>query len=291
LKKKESIVPFRDVLDPNSEFWEACGRHTNRHTSRKIQAVYLCDECAVRLTNEAFNGRPPIYHGETVCGYCGLCNAKKTVTARFWFACDICWNVVQAYQRSKAACEAVWKYWSDCCATAFPALQLVETEPVYLAPYQRGGKTKRSAAETLDTLDFLVKPVGGSGDPLFHIELKSGPGAIEQMSEFQLDINDSNDIVGVANKTGLPVYIFHVELRHVYAAPTRATVHGGMWWTDIFTLLDNRRAVRHRRGEDKQAGYYSPAAFRPIDSFLEEIKSGRYAKLTERLVRKPLDFT
>jgi hypothetical protein len=113
-------------------------------------------------------------------------------------------------------------------------LRLLETERVYLAPYQRGGKTKRQVAETLDALDFLVERVVGGSDHLFHIELKAGPRSIEQMNEFQLDVNDSNDIVGVANKTGLPVYIFHVELRHIYAGPTRATTAAGMWWTDIF---------------------------------------------------------
>ena len=285
------MAPFRDVLNPESEFWEACARHTNRQTARKIQAVYLCDECAIRLTREAFNDRPPIHHGETLQGFCGLCNESKSVVARFWFACDICWNIVQAYQKAKAASQAVHTYWNEQCAASFPKLKLIETEPVYLAPYHRGGKTKRQAAETLDALDFRVERIGGAANQLFHIELKAGPGSIEQMNEFQLDINDSNDIVGVANKTGLPVYIFHVELRHVYAAPTRATTAGGMWWTDIFTLLENRRAIRSRRGEDKQAGYYSPSAFLSIDSFRRELQDEHYAILRERLAREPLNFT
>jgi len=285
------MAPFRDVLNPESQFWEACARHTNRQTARKIQAVYLCDECAIRLTHEAFNDRPPIHHGETLRGFCGLCNESKMVVARFWFASDICWNIVQAYQKAKAASQAVHNYWGEQCAGRFPLLELLETDPVYLAPYHRGGKTKRQGAETLDALDFRVGRIGGTGKPLFHIELKAGPGSIEQMNEFQLDINDSNDIVGVANKTGLPVYIFHVELRHVYAAATRATTAGGMWWTDIFTLLEHRRAVRPRRGEDKQAGYYSPSAFKSIDSFRQELQDKHYAILRKRLAREPLDFT
>ena len=32
-----------------------------------------------------FNGRPPLYHGETVEGYCGLCNLAGPVTLRQWF--------------------------------------------------------------------------------------------------------------------------------------------------------------------------------------------------------------
>jgi len=182
------MAPFRDVLNPESEFWEACARHTNRQTARKIQAVYLCDECAIRLTREAFNDRPPIHHGETLQGFCGLCNESRSVVARFWFACDICWNIVQAYQKAKAASQAVHTYWNEQCAASFPKLKLIETEPVYLAPYHRGGKTKRQAAETLDALDFRVERIGGAANQLFHIELKAGPGSIEQMNEFQLDI-------------------------------------------------------------------------------------------------------
>jgi hypothetical protein len=285
------MAPFRDVLNPESEFWEACARHTNRQTARKIQAVYLCAECALLLTREAFNGRPPIYHGETLRGFCGLCNKRKTVVARFWFACDICWNIVQSYQKSKAASQAVHNYWDDRCRARFPHLALVETDPVHLAPYQRGGRTKRQAAETLDALDFRVERTREPREPLFHIELKTGPGSIEAMHEFQLDINDSNDIVGVANKTRLPVYIFHVELRNVYAGATRATTAGGMWWTDIFTLLKNRLAVRQRRGEDKKAGYYSPSAFKPIDTFCQELQDEHYTILRRRLARKRLNFT
>jgi len=64
-----------------------------------------------------------------------------------------------------------------------------------------------------------------------------------------------------------------------------------MWWTDIFTLLENRRAIRSRRGEDKQAGYYSPSAFLSIDSFRRELQDEHYAILRERLAREPLNFT
>jgi hypothetical protein len=284
------MPPFRDVLNPNSEFWEACARHTNRQTARKIQAVYLCDECTARLIHEAFNDRPPIHHGEVMRGFCGLCNERKEVIARFWFACDICWNVVQAYQKSKAASQAVSDYWSKQCAAKFPHLTLLETDPVFLAPYQRGGKTKRQAAETLGALDFRVDRSGQTDGPLFHVELKAGPGSIEEMNEFQLDVNDSNDMVGVANNTGLPVYIFHVELRHVYAPPTRATIPGGMWWTDIFTLLENRQAIKSRRGEDKKAGYYSPSAFKPINSFRQALEDKHYLVLRKRLEREHLGF-
>lgn len=189
-----------------------------------------------------------------------------------------------------AASRAVHRYWNDQCAEALPRLTLIETEPVYLSPYQRGGKTKRQTAEGLSVLDFRVEQRGEPTNSLFHIELKSGPGSIDEMKEFQLDINDSNDIVGAAKNTGLPVYIFHVQLQRVYTAATVATIGGGMWWTDIFTLLENKHAERARRGEDKQAGYYSPLAFKPIASFSQALQEGNYTILRERLASEPLEF-
>jgi hypothetical protein len=144
----------------------------------------------------------------------------------------------------------------------------------------------------LSVLDFLVEErPPEEGKPLFQIELKSGPGAIDQMREFQLDINDSNDIIGACNNTGLPAYIFHVQTEYQYDPPTRAAVARGIWWTDISTLVSNQRAVRARRGEDKKAGYYSPSAFKLIELFLDELRSERYLELQEQLKSHLLTLT
>lgn len=221
-----------------------------------------------------------------------MCNEKKRVTLRQWFVCAICWNVILAYQKAFVASSAVHDYWSRSVTPVFPKLTLTEKEAVYLSPLIRKGKTKRQAAETILILDFAVeKKVGERATPLFHIELKSGPGSIEEMSEFQLDINDSNDIIGVVLNTKLPAYIFHVQLEHDYAPPTRATVAKGIWWTDIFTFFESRIAIRARRGEDKQAGYYLPSVFRPISTFLNELKNERYLELREHLKKHTLTFS
>ncbi len=285
--KEAAIEAAPAVLDDKSEYWEACARHKNRQSTRVLQSLYLCDECLALLTKEALNNRPPIYHGETVVGFCGLCNEYKKCRMRMFFACDVCWNVVIAYQKSRAASKAVHAYWDESIAPAFPELALTETEEVYLSPYVLGGKTKKQAASNLKILDFLVT-LKQNGSPLFHVELKSGPGSVEAMKEFQLDINDSNDIIGSVMNTSLPAYIFHVELAHRYALPTRGTVSVGMWWTDIFALLENRKAVRLRRGEDKMAGYYSPGAFKPIKTFPAELASKNYEALAARVVRGEL---
>jgi len=224
-------------------------------------------------------------------GCCGLCNVTKTVAPRQWFVCGICWNVVLAYQKSIVASRAVHQHWQENIKPDFPRLHLLEREEVYLSPFTRKGETKRQAAESLNVLDFWVEerpPAGGK--PLFHIELKSGPSAIDQMREFQLDINDSDDIIGAANNTGLPVYIFHVQTAFEYDPPTRSSAVRGIWWTDVFRLLEHRLSVHARRGEDKDAGYYSPAAFSTIDTFPAELRGKQYLELQQRLKKTPLQF-
>ena len=238
------------------------------------------------------NGRPPIYHGETIEGYCGLCNKLQPVTMRQFFVCPFCWNVLVAYQKSFVACTAVHDYWKTVVTPAIPTLRLTETEVPYLSSYSRKGKTKKLAAAELEFLDFVVEEQKGDVyKALFHIELKAGPGSVDEMGEFQLDINDSNDIIGAVVKTGLPAYIFHAQLDHEYRPPTRRTVPKGLWFTDIFTLLENRLSVKVRRGEDKQAGYYRPSAFRPISEFLDVLKTRHYEGLAKLLAAQTLKMT
>jgi hypothetical protein len=287
-----SMAGYRKILPRTSDYWEACARHTSRQAARTLQTGYYCDRCARLLTNRAFNDRPPVYHGPGIKGFCGLCNKRRKVYLRQWFACGICWNVIVAYQKSIVASQAVHDYWREEIVPKFSHLSLVEREAVSLSPYSRKARTKRQSAESLTELDFAVMNRKLKRQKLlFHIELKSGPGAINEMREFQLDINDSNDIIGVANNTRRPVYIFHVQTEFRYDPPTRASVARKIWWTDMFKLLDHRMAVRTRRGEDKRAGYYSPAAFQGMDTFPEELLRKQYRKLQKRLRRHRLKFT
>jgi hypothetical protein len=280
---------FTDTLPPSSPFWEACARETNRKTCRTVQHIYLCDDCARRLTVEAFNNRPPIYHGETRTGYCALCNRQVTVTLRLWFACTICWGVILAYQKTFIASQAVVDFWQASVKPRFPDLRCEETEVVQLSPYARGAKTKKQLAVDLAALDFLVSEAHPALRPIFHIELKTGPGSIDEMKEFQLDVNDSNDIIGAVKKTGLPAYIFHAQVVHAYAAPTRYSVPKGIWYTDIWTLKSRQKATRQRRGEDKKAGYYHTDAFRPIGEFVGELETRRYEQLATQIDVLELD--
>lgn len=178
------------------------------------------------------------------------------------------------------ASQAVHDYWRKRIIPEFSQLSLAEKEAVSISPYSRKLRTKRQAAESLTELDFVVMDRKLKRRKLlFHIELQSGPGAIDEMHEFQLDINDSNDIIGVANNTRLPVYIFHVQTEFRYDPPTRASVARKIWWTDIFKLLKHRISVRTRRGEDKKAGYYSSGLSKRWTRFQrnsEETSTGSY---------------
>jgi hypothetical protein len=229
---------------------------------------------------EAFNNRPFLYHGESVLGFCGLCNQERQVTLRLFFACAPCATMISSYQKSFVAASAVHDVWERVISPRNPHLKLAETEVVQLEPYARKSRTKLAASKTLDTLDFLVSE---EGQPRFHIELKSGPLSVLTMNEFQLDVNDFNDIIGASCHTGLPTYILHVELMLRYAAPTRRVIAGSVWWTDFRRLRNNLTAVRKRRGEDKDAAYFRREAFESIDTFAAEIQYRGFEALHHNL--------
>jgi hypothetical protein len=281
--------PYRQITTKESGWYEICARHTARQTTRMLQTAYFCDPCAEKLVAEAFNNRPPVYHGQTLQGFCGLCNKMRDVTMRQWFVCGTCWNVVLAYQKSIAASEAILAWWDREIKPRFANLALSETEPVYLSAYARSAATKKQRALTLSVLDFLVSDAAATPLlPLFHIEQKTGPGSIEEMTEFQLDVNDFNDIVGATNTTRLPSYIVHVQAAQDYALPTRKTVIIGMWWTDIFKLQAHQKRIALRRNEDKKAVYYAPSAFSAIDTFADELLVSGYKQLAATLSREPI---
>lgn len=285
------MATYREITSQLSGLFETCARHTSRSTARTLQTIYLCDPCARKLAARAFNGRHPVFHGQTIQGYCGLCSKRRKVTCRQWFVCGPCWNVVLAYQKSIVASCAVHEWWKNVAKSAFPDLDLKETEPVYLAPYNRAPKTKRQAAAELSVLDFLVTDTATTpAMPLFHIEQKTGPGSIESMSVFQLDVNDFNDIAGAVNNTGLPAYIVHVQAGREYEFPTSRAVILGMWWTDVVTLQRNQKSVGARRNEDKDAISYNPAAFKRIDTFPLEIAERRYEILSAILTKRKLNL-
>lgn len=278
--------PGRPLLKPGDQHWEKCARHQNSSTTRFVGNFFLCDDCSDRLQEEAFNGRPPLFEGLHVEGYCGLCNELTATDLRQWFVCPICLNVVLSYPKGFAASRYVHDFWANEVTPDFPELVLEELDEVRLEPFVPGRRSAKTKGEVVQTLDYRVsRDRVDSVDPLFCIELKAGPAAIEEMSEFQLDVNDFNDIANGCNGCCLPAYIFHVQINDDYLPPTRRSVAKDLWWTDVWTLDGARKAVRQRRGEDKRAAYYKPSAFKSRQTFLDELRNGGYANLTDRLRR------
>ena len=285
------MSPYREITGKESGLFETCARHTARQTCRLVQAAYLCDGCTERLVREAFNGRPPIYNGESLQGYCGLCNQMLEVTMRQWFVCGPCWNFIIAYQKSIAATAGLREWWESKIKPTFPTFSLNETEPVTLQPFARSKGTKLEKAASLEVLDFIVTDKSTKREAkLFHIEQKAGPGSIDGMSEFQLDVNDYNDIAGTMNSTQLPAYVIHVQVEHEYAPPTRKTNVINMWWSDIYTIYDKRKGIANRRGTDKRAIYFKPSAFKRIETFQEELASGGYKTMMRLLKNEPINL-
>lgn len=272
---------FRELLDV--AWFEKCARHTSSHTARTQQFGFYCDDCARRLTAQAFNGRAPMHHGETVSGTCGLCNRPGLVTLRTWFVCTICWGVVTAYQKSMVSTMAIHHFWRTMVKPEFPDIDLNETDEIRIEPFARKAKTKKEGAKSLASLDFVASRANelAPATPLFHVEQKTGPGSIESMKEFQLDVNDYDDVLGVVLNTGIPAYVLHVQVGQEYENGTRRVVTQGMWWTDIVRLRGGLRSVKGRRGEDKKAAYFKPDVFQPMDFFLRELREKRYLKLAE----------
>lgn len=279
----------RPLLTPGHQHWEKCARHQNATTTRFVANFFLCEPCSDRLQAEVFNGRPPLFEGLQVEGYCGLCNQLTAADLRQWFVCPICLNVILSYPKGYAASRFMHEFWAREIATAFPDLVLEELDEVKLEPFvpgRRSAKTKGTVAQALDYR--VVRQTGDAAEALFCIELKAGPAAVSGMSEFQLDVNDFNDIANGCNSLGLPAYVFHVQINDDYMPPTRRSVAKDLWWTDVWTLVASRKAIRQRRGEDKRAGYYRPSAFRERQTFADELAGRGYEALHERLRTSPI---
>ena len=277
------------LLRPGDKHWEKCARHQNASTTRFVANFFLCDECSDRLQHEAFNDRPPLFEGLHVEGYCGLCNELTATDLRQWFVCPICVNVVLSYPKGFAASRYVHEFWASEIAPQFPDLQLEELDEVRLEPFVPGRRSAKAKGEIVQALDYRVgRRQGENIEPLFCIELKAGPASIDDMKEFQLDVNDFNDIANGCNGCGLPAYVFHVQINDDYLPPTRRSVAKDLWWTDVWTLDDARKAIRLRRGEDKRAAYYKPSAFKRRDGFIAELHERGFEGLTERLRASPI---
>jgi hypothetical protein len=251
-----------------------CARHGGVSKTTKLCSFFLCDECASKLVNECFNGHLPVFEGYNVNGFCALCGNYKPVKLRQWFLCDNCERVVHSYPVGMAAQNYVLKWWNE----NIPEIRLEVTDPIVLSSYP-SGKKKAKTTTNPDLTGFDAQ-----GNKVLLIEIKTGRSAINEMSNFQLDISDCDDILEFVRRELVATYIFHVQVIEEFSPPTSYFKPVGIWWTDIFKMERSfQKIIKRRIDRGKQAVYFDPKCFETMTSFINEVKKEKYNDLTKKL--------
>ncbi|RLI84729.1 MAG: hypothetical protein DRO98_08300 [Archaeoglobales archaeon] len=237
-----------------------CARHGSRVSREtEIKQLNLCDQCAQELITKAFNGNPPIKIGEEIQAQCQFCLEEKLVKPRSWQLCTICSRVVEGYGISKAGMKYLLK--------KLPRHQDIElkiTDPVKPMSYKQHQKASRSKKVEPDLAGIYRK----NDQRLFLIEIKTGPSAIQDMKEFQLDIGDCKHILRFFKRYKLPTYVFHIQV----VKEQETIIPKDAWWVDVFEMHKYCKDIRIRPREYRAAAYYEPRMFRHISEFPVEPK-------------------
>src|SRR5229473_4798296 len=115
--------------------YPTCVRHLKPRKDVRLRHFFLCDDCADRWSNEAFEGNQPVHVGEPVRGYCLLCNLiHEQVRMRTWFLCDICYRVAGSIGRNHVAETAILDFWQSSVLPRFPNLILTQNDVSSLRP-------------------------------------------------------------------------------------------------------------------------------------------------------------
>jgi hypothetical protein len=273
-------------MPPGHEFWEQCARDVYHRTARTVAYLPLCTSCTRTLEVECFNRRPPFARSGSFHGFCSLCNIYQKIHLWQWFMCQTCQNVVLSYGRSRAAAQYVDNFWLSAIKPVASNFSLFETDPVKIESYRAGAssmkaKAARALIGQLQQLDFRVEELGTGN--VFLIELKTGPGNPKEMKDFQLDVNDVQDISTAMEILHLPAYVFHVQIENEYRGATRRPVARNLWWADVTTFLAAESSRAERRDERKQAIYFDPSVFQAKESFVEELLERRFEDSTRAL--------
>lgn len=260
-----------------------CARDGNKADDVSLTSLWLCDTCAAGFQKEVFDGKAPEWQGAPVDGYCVNCVIEKSdVRLRQWFLCGNCGRVAQSFGRSVVAARDLMKVWK---ADFEPRLGIAldEVDPPKLYRRVKG-------APKVSAIDFIGRHID-STEHLFGIEMKTGQagigrGAVRQMSEFQLDCSDCDDIATVAEKIGLPVFLVHAQVVERATPPTRRFEGIGYWWTDPYTMSERCDRVANRAREVRPAAYYPVGMFRPLVEFAAYLESGELKTLRKRIAQE-----
>jgi hypothetical protein len=227
--------------------------------------LFFCDECADLFKEKVFERKDPEFVYTEVRGYCAYCGGDRPVRERFWYLCNICERVVRSYPSEKAASKFVLGWWEDVQRriSTLRDVRLDLTDPVKLMSFQ-SHKTWKETKQF--NPDFTAFP-GSAGDPLFGVEMKTGRSAIPEMSMFQLDVSDCDDIMGWVKPLQLPAFLFHIQVTEEFRPPTSRRVARDGWYIDLFEMAQNFKGTRQRPRENRPAAYYNRKGFHPLGDF------------------------
>jgi hypothetical protein len=251
-----------------------CRRENKPRKDTKLYGFFLCKTCYKKFTKVLGN---PDYKGdERLDGYCSYCNRSDEVSRICWFLCDVCNRVVSSFGREKAASRFILDFWKKEVNkhTKWRGTKLKVLDPASLRKYTQGKKTSFSDP------DFIN--IDNKENPLFFIEMKTGRNSIKDMSQFQLDTSDCDDIMAGAKKYKIPSYLFHLMVREEYKPPTFKHVALGAWWVNTFDMIDAFKNIRMRDKERRNAAFFSRKMFKPIGEFFDHLNNPEFEILTKK---------
>lgn len=264
-----------------------CVREGKPRGDARLANFFLCDGCARRWADEAFDGEPPVYAGSEVDGFCCYCNAWSQHVRLFqWFLCGVCERVLRSIGRSLVSAQAFANNWDDQIAPQVPHLYLREID----APSPRR-RTRVLIQEKVATVDFEVSE-RRSDEAVFGIELKTGTSHIgrggvgSSLAVFQLDTSDCDDITTVVERDQLPVYLVHSQVVDIAEPPTTRYVAIEGWWTDLLSMEEGFLRVQMRPRETRTAAYFDPAIFRPLAELATHLQSREPEAIRRELRRR-----
>jgi hypothetical protein len=286
-----SAVISKAIVRDAGVSWVGAG--TNEDRMAKLQCVrclrhggdvdrahfFLCPDCADIYGTNAFRGSAPLYEGAAAPGRCESCDQPRDISYRQWLLCGYCTRVVQSYRMGRVSSAFALDQLRTLVQPRVPHLIFEEADPVLIQATAARGR-RRQLATKLD-LEALH---AADRTRTFWIELKTGPGAIDKMAEFQLDCSDCDDIMNVVRTSGLPAFLVHCQIVKVPEPPTMRLAGDALWWTDLASFEAAFEDVHARRGnERKQAAYFDPSCFKPIESFGEFLVTGGLDRVVEAL--------
>ncbi len=255
---------------PANSYIYKCSREGKERKDTKLVSFFLCSSCLNKFIK--ILGKPEATSGY-ISGYCSYCNEKEKVANIHWFLCEVCQRVVNSFGREKAASKYILNFWlqNKLKNRKWKDVKLVVLDPATLRKYKQAKKVQFSDP------DFIA--INKSGKKLFFIEMKTGRNSIKDMSQFQLDKSDCDDIIAGAKKFKIPSYLFHVMVREEYHAPTCKHVALGAWWINTFDMLKAFKGVKMRDREKRIAAYFNKRSFNELGQFFMHLNSVEFNKL------------